>query len=171
MKVKNKIQNRLALIYIIIASFFSLQLVFSKIGFLKKSILELSQQTIAEKYMAMDGGFYQFASFCFDKLPARCEVIFYNSLGEYKKFYSTNIAHYLFDYHKQRIKFYLYPIRVQLLALDNPHVGRPWEILKENESQILQRADFIIAYFLDRSFPGFKVRYKFGRDYLILAKE
>lgn len=166
----NKIKIDFNFFIILSILFFSARFIYKKFNYFRINFPYHFDKNLTEKYSVIDGDFYKFISFCKNIIPDKSEVLFYNSWDVYQRVYMNN-AYFLFHYHKQRSKFYLYPIKVHIFCMDKKDIGRPWEIPPEDHDKILKRVNFIVACHLDREFPGFKIKYRYGYDHYLLAKE
>lgn len=170
MTIFKKIKICLGIVLIIISFFFTVRFICAKFNYFRINLPYFLGKSLEEKYEIIDGDFYRFLSFCKKAIPADGEAIFYNSWNIYSKIYPDN-TYFMFQYHKQKSKFYLYPIKIYVFSHGRKEIGTPWEINPEQENEILKRVSHIIAYYSDREFPGFKIGYKYDSNRYVLVKE
>jgi len=159
----------LIIILVIPALYFSATGLYKNIISAKNDFSVFYGKTLDEKYEVIDGDFYRFMVFCKSVIPAGAEVLFYNPWKLYDRAYGDR-AFYRFEYERSKARFYLYPIKVHAIPYDNKLVEkRELDYLREEE--MFRRVSYIIAYYPDIEFPGFKKKYTFDQNRYILVKE
>ncbi len=152
-----------------IAAIFSMKLMYGDFIYAKNNFAFFSGKTLDEKYAMVDGEFYKFMLFCKSNIPQGSSVLFYNSWNYCAVKYGGR-AYVQFEYERHKSKFYLCPLKANILFYLDEILLNEGRLHYYNEEEQIKNASYIIVAHPDREFPGFKVKYRYDADHYILAR-
>lgn len=168
MNIKQPLRIYLLIGTVSIAILFCLISILDTVSYIKVNRPYFFKKPLDDKYTAMDKDFYNFMKVCAEKIPAGSEALFYNSWPMYKEAYKGQ-AFFIFEYERQRAKYYLYPVKVNTFYYEDK-VVKEGNLFYKDEDEMLKKVSYVISTSLDREFPGFNVSYVYKPGSVILSK-